>query len=225
MAPRKELDDNPTPSGNSLMATVLLRLARLHGDARTRAAGGRRRSAGGGHAQRAPHGFGHMLQAISLHLAPPREVAVIGPAGRPGHPAPWPMRCATASTPPWSTPSATARRPAASRCWPAGGWWTAVPAAYVCERFACQRPVTEPEQAAALVALVSAADAQAGGRRARGGRRRAVGHADRPGHRLDRRRHAGGAGRAAGRRHGWRMSSACPPRRPPRMPAGGWASR
>src|SRR5207245_32545 len=32
IARHKELDDNPTPSGQSLMATVLLQLARLHGD-------------------------------------------------------------------------------------------------------------------------------------------------------------------------------------------------
>ena len=34
IARHKELDDNPTPSGQSLMATVLLRLARLRGDRR-----------------------------------------------------------------------------------------------------------------------------------------------------------------------------------------------
>src|SRR3954466_9416295 len=34
IARHKELDDNPTPSGQSLMATVLLRLARLGGDER-----------------------------------------------------------------------------------------------------------------------------------------------------------------------------------------------
>ena len=32
VARKKELDDNPTPSGNSMLAYVLLRLSRIYGD-------------------------------------------------------------------------------------------------------------------------------------------------------------------------------------------------
>ncbi len=42
VARRKEFDDHPTPAGNSMAAFVLLRLARIYGDARAREAWGRR---------------------------------------------------------------------------------------------------------------------------------------------------------------------------------------
>src|SRR5205814_9912299 len=83
VAPRKELDDNPTPSGNSLMATLLVRLGRLHGDAeRERTALDVVRLATD-HMRRVPHGFGQLLQAANELLAPPREVAVVGPRSDP----------------------------------------------------------------------------------------------------------------------------------------------
>ncbi|MGN6379273.1 MAG: thioredoxin domain-containing protein [Gaiellales bacterium] len=146
VAPRKEIEDNPTPSGNSLMATVLLRLARLHGDAEREelAVGVARLSAG--HARRMPHGFGHLLQAVELHLAPPREVAVVGPAGDPAtreladavrsgfHPT---VVYAFGDGDPSPLPLLEGR-----------GLVDGRPAAYVCERFACRRPETDPAAAA-----------------------------------------------------------------------------
>ena len=42
VARKKDFDDHPTPSGNSMLAYVLLRLARIYGDDRPRAASGRR---------------------------------------------------------------------------------------------------------------------------------------------------------------------------------------
>ena len=151
VAPRKELDDSPTPSGNSLMATVLLRLARLHGDSeRERLAVGVARLAAG-HAQRAPHGFGHMLQAISLHLAPPREVAVVGPAA---DPATRTMADAVRDGfhPNLAYAFGDGMASGGLELLEGRGLVDGRPAAYVCERFACQRPVTEPDEAAALVA-------------------------------------------------------------------------
>src|SRR5205814_2887362 len=70
-------------SGNSLMATVLLRLSRLDDDAEFE-----RRALGVlgltlEHARRAPQGFGHLLQAVGLWLAPRQEVAVVGAPGDP----------------------------------------------------------------------------------------------------------------------------------------------
>ena len=78
VAPQKDLDDNPTPSGNSMLAFVLLRLARLWGDdeLERRAVGVLRlvRDA----IPRAPPAFGRALCALDLHLSPPRELAIVG---------------------------------------------------------------------------------------------------------------------------------------------------
>src|SRR3954451_15375856 len=76
---KKDFDDHPTPSGNSMLAFVLLRLARLWGDAELE------RQAVGvfrfvwAHLPRAPWAFGHALCALDLHFSAPRELAVIGP--------------------------------------------------------------------------------------------------------------------------------------------------
>ena len=78
VARRKELDDNPTPSGNAMLATVLLRLARLYGDDDLeRKAVGVLRLA---HPLlvRAPAAVGQLLCVLDFHLAPPREIAIVG---------------------------------------------------------------------------------------------------------------------------------------------------
>ena len=83
VARQKDLDDNPTPSGNSMLAFVLLRLARLWGDdeLERRAVGVLRlvRDA----IPRAPQAFGWALCALDLHLSPPREVAIVGDPASP----------------------------------------------------------------------------------------------------------------------------------------------
>src|SRR2546423_10804 len=79
VARTKDLDDHPTPSGNSMLAYVVLRLARIYGDdeLERRAVGVFRlvRDALG----RAPTAFGHMLCALDLHFSRPREIAIVGP--------------------------------------------------------------------------------------------------------------------------------------------------
>ncbi|TMK94370.1 MAG: thioredoxin domain-containing protein [Actinobacteria bacterium] len=81
VARTKDLDDHPTPSGNSMLAYVLLRLARIYGDdeLERRAVGVFRlvRDALG----RAPTAFGWLLCALDLHFSPPREIAI--PPARP----------------------------------------------------------------------------------------------------------------------------------------------
>src|SRR5207249_9679809 len=80
VARRKDLDDHPTPSGNSMLAFVLLRLARIWGDdeLERKAAGVLRlvRDALVG----APSAFGWALCALDLYLSPPRELAIVGSA-------------------------------------------------------------------------------------------------------------------------------------------------
>ena len=74
----KDLDDDPIPSGNSMMASLLLRLGRIWGDDELiqRGAGVLRLLAPA--MERVPRAFSWALCALDLHLAPPREIAVVG---------------------------------------------------------------------------------------------------------------------------------------------------
>jgi uncharacterized protein len=142
VARRKEFDDNPIPSGSSLLAHVLLRLARIEGDVeRERLA----MSAVGlalEYVQRAPHGFGQLLQVIDLQLAPPREIAIVGDLADPATDAL--IVAARAGFHP-TTVYAFGSGGASDEPLLAGK--TLIdgrPAAYVCERFTCQAPITDP---------------------------------------------------------------------------------
>ena len=139
VARRKELDDHPTPSGNSMAAFVLLRVARLYGDDELakRAVGVLR--LGRDLLERAPVAVGFMLCALDLHLSPPREIAVVGPSNGL-------RRAALAGYRP-NTVFALTDEPTDAVPLLAGK--TLVDgraAAYVCEGFACQAPVTSPEE-------------------------------------------------------------------------------
>src|SRR5204862_1592588 len=81
VARQKDLDDHPTPSGNSMLAHVLLRLARIYGDdeLERRAVGIFRLLVNG--LGRAPSAFGWTLCALDLHFSPPRELAILADPG------------------------------------------------------------------------------------------------------------------------------------------------
>ena len=145
VARRKEFDDHPTPSGNSMMAYVALRLARIWADeGLERAAVGSLRLARP-LMERAPTALGHMLCALDLHFATPREVAVVGESEE--------LRRSALSGFQPNTVFAFAPQPTESVPLLAGkGLLDGRPAAYVCERFACQAPVTSPaDLTAALI--------------------------------------------------------------------------
>ena len=140
---RKDLEDAPTPSGNSAAALGLLRLARLSGSAEYE-----RQAAGvlalhAPLAARHPGAFGQLLQALDLHLAPSREVAVVGdgPLTRVLHARYRPHAVIAGGDGGTSVVPLLAERTLVD----------GKQAAYVCERFACQLPVTD---AAALAALL-----------------------------------------------------------------------
>jgi len=131
---KKEFDDNPTPSGNSMLAYVLLRLARIWGDdeLERRAVGVFRFMAP--QIPRAPSAFGHALCALDLHFAPPRELAVIGPPGSEvarRELAPLDPNAVIAFGPSDEVPLLRGKEYVDGR-----------PAVYVCENFACRAPVT-----------------------------------------------------------------------------------
>ena len=78
----KETYDGATPSGNSVMAYNLVRLAALTGDERFRAAAERQLSFLSGAAKEGPSNHSFFLLALSRHLSPPERVVVV--LGEPG---------------------------------------------------------------------------------------------------------------------------------------------
>jgi uncharacterized protein YyaL (SSP411 family) len=140
IAQTKDLDDNPTPSGNSMLAYVLLRLARIYGDdvLERRAVGVFRLVRDT--LVRAPSAFGWTLCALELHFSPPREVAIVGGVD---------SAVARRALEPFDPNAVVAVGPADDVPLLAGkGLVDGKPAVYVCERFACRAPVTEPAQLA-----------------------------------------------------------------------------
>jgi uncharacterized protein YyaL (SSP411 family) len=139
VARRKEFDDHPTPSGNSMAAFVLLRLARIYGDGELeRQAVGVFRLARV-YLERAPSAVGHLLCALDLHFSPRREVAVVGRSEE--------LRAAALAGFQPNTVFAFADEPTDDLPLLAGkGLVDGKPAAYVCANFACQRPVTDPAE-------------------------------------------------------------------------------
>ncbi len=131
---KKIFDDQPAPSGNSMLAYVLLRLARIYGDARLeeRAVSVFRLTMGG--LVQAPSSFGWGLVALDFHLSPHREVAIVGPAD---------SEVAKAVLARWDPNAVIAFGPAEEVPLLAGKTLVdGKPAVYRCERFTCQAPVT-----------------------------------------------------------------------------------
>src|SRR5919202_684125 len=148
VARRKDLEDAPIPAGGSAAAFGLLRLAALTGEASYEDHALSHLRLLHEIAPRHPTAFGHLLQAIDFHLHPTREVALAGDpegvaalaavvretlrphvvlAGGPGDGA-------------TAVPLMEGRTPVDGRA-----------AAYVCERFACRRPVTGADELRALL--------------------------------------------------------------------------
>ncbi|MBV8217743.1 MAG: thioredoxin domain-containing protein, partial [Solirubrobacterales bacterium] len=144
-ARRKDLEDSPIPSGNSAAAFGLLRLGLLSGE-------GRYERHGLGVlrllfplAARHPLAFGHLLQAADFYLAPVKEVAIVGP-----EPEAAPLlRVVRGAYRPHVVVAAGEADgvPLLEGREPVGGH----AAAYVCERFICQAPVTSPDELAAAL--------------------------------------------------------------------------
>jgi uncharacterized protein len=137
VARRKEFDDHPTPSGNSMMAFVLLRLSRIYGDNELERAAVEIFRLARPLLERAPTGAGHLLCALDLHFSPPKEVAVIGGSEELRHAALEGFQPNTvfafADVPTDAVPLLAGKTLVDGQ-----------PAAYVCERFACHAPVTSP---------------------------------------------------------------------------------
>jgi len=135
VARKKDVYDHPLPSGNSMLAYVLLRLARIYGDADfERQAVGVLRLLGDG-LGRGPTEFAWALNALDLYLATPREIAIVGPPE---------SEVARAALEPYDPNAVVAFGPAEGVPLLEGkDLVDGRPAVYVCERFACQRPITD----------------------------------------------------------------------------------
>ncbi len=83
IARRKDLEDSPTPAGSSSAAAGLLRLAQLTGDERYERSGLSVLRLEHEIAGRHPSAFGHLLQAMHLHLSPAPPLACPVPQLRP----------------------------------------------------------------------------------------------------------------------------------------------
>jgi uncharacterized protein YyaL (SSP411 family) len=135
VARKKDLDDHPTPSGNSMLAYVLLRLARIWGDDELE-----RRAASVFRLllpllARAPSAFGWTLAALDLYLAPPRELALIAEPSD---------AIAQQALSRWDPSAVVAFGPAEDVPLLAGKQHVdGKPALYACERFVCRAPVTD----------------------------------------------------------------------------------
>jgi uncharacterized protein YyaL (SSP411 family) len=144
VARRKDLEDTPIPAGNSSAAYGLLRLAALTG--------------GHEYERRAvdvfrllhrvafqhPQAFAHLLQAMDFHFSTVREVALAGDDVKPLERTVrerFRPHIVLAGGEPDGVPLLEGRTPVDGRA-----------AAYVCEGFACKRPVTEPAELEALLA-------------------------------------------------------------------------
>ncbi|HEY2771072.1 MAG TPA: thioredoxin domain-containing protein [Solirubrobacteraceae bacterium] len=142
---RKDLEDSPIPSGSSAAAFGMLRLALLAGEGsyERHALGVLRlvyRIAG-----RHPGAFGHLLQAADFYLAPVREVAIVGPADQAAEllrvvRGSYRPHLILAAGAPDGVPLLEGRTPVDGQA-----------AAYVCEHFVCQAPVTSPDELAAAL--------------------------------------------------------------------------
>ncbi len=150
----KDYQDNATPSENSLAADGLLRLAALTGDTDAAHRAERWITTMAPVLGEHPTAFAFLLEALERMTHAPLEVAIIGDAGDPdreallaevrGRVLPATVRVTAAPGDGGDRTPLLADRPAV------GGRATA----YVCERFACQMPVTDPD---ALRELLDAA--------------------------------------------------------------------
>jgi uncharacterized protein YyaL (SSP411 family) len=142
IARRKDVDDHPIPSGNSAAAFGLLRLAALTGEQEyERQAVGVLRLFSRA-AARHPQAIAHLLRALDFHLGPVREVALVAPPGADGidrldavvRARFRPRQVLAGGAEGTERPELMLHRDAVS----------GRAAAYVCERFACRAPVTDP---------------------------------------------------------------------------------
>ncbi len=156
IARTRDLEDHPSPSGNSQAAWVLARLHLLTGEASYRDAAAGAVALVSAQAQRWPQAFGRALATADLLASRPVEVAVAGPLDDPRTVAL--VDAARMLTGPYAVIAAgdpaDPRAAAAAPLLAGRPLVDGAPAAYACSGFTCQAPAVDPE--ALLSALRSA---------------------------------------------------------------------
>ena len=147
---RKDFIDNAIPSGNSLAAESLIRLAALLGKDEYRSEATRIVLTVKEALSRQALGFGRLLCSLNALLAPSREIAVVGDPAAPE------TQALLHTVRSRYLPNAVValKRPEEEGVLPVLEGRTLVngqPAAYVCENYACRLPVTTPQALADLL--------------------------------------------------------------------------
>jgi uncharacterized protein YyaL (SSP411 family) len=156
LARAKEIYDGAMPSGNSVAGLVLLKLSRFTGDAAYENRAERLFRAFAGSASKLPSAHAQLLGALDFAIGPSREIVIAADRND--------ERVAgllVALRRPFVPNKVVLLRPAAGDGGPLrelapyveaqtarGG----APTAYVCEKFACREPITDPAALAALLA-------------------------------------------------------------------------
>ncbi len=135
IARTKDFFDNATPSGNSVAADVLLRLAALLGREDFRRQAERVFSAVESHLGQYASGFGRMLAAVDFAIGPSSEIALVGTAAGTGH---FLTAYRRRYLPRTVIAAGQSDIPLLRGRFPQDG----SPTAYVCENLSCKQPVT-----------------------------------------------------------------------------------
>ena len=132
----KDFFDNATPSGNSVAADVLLKLAKLYGEEKYERFATTVLRLAASQIRRFPSGFGRTLSAIEFRLADVKEIAIVGESRSDVEREVWsdyrPFKVVASGG---DVPLLEGRSSVDGR-----------PTVYVCENFVCQRPVTSVEE-------------------------------------------------------------------------------
>jgi uncharacterized protein YyaL (SSP411 family) len=146
----KNLQDNATPCGNSMVVRTLLMLAAYTGQAKYETPALEVLTSLQGPMSQYPGAFAHWLGTLEFVLAPPKEIAIIGPLDREDTTA-----LLQASQMPYRPHQVVAAveneidgHPELVEARP---MQAGKATAYVCQKFACQQPVTTVEELEALL--------------------------------------------------------------------------
>lgn len=140
----RTVEDNPVPAGQSVLALALLRVAAVTGEARWREHADMIMGPLAAVVSRSPLAISALACAIDRAQAPPREVAICGPVDDQGT-----RRLVDIVHARWSPNLALAWGEADIALLADRPLVNGQPTAYVCERFTCNRPVTDPDELAA----------------------------------------------------------------------------
>jgi uncharacterized protein len=147
----RTIDDNPIPAGQSVLAAALLRIAAIDGDAAARQDAEAIMGPFTAVVARSPLAVSSLACAMDRAQARSREIAIVGPSDDPRTAA-----LLTVVHRQWLPDSVLAWGESDNALLAGRSMVDGMPAAYVCENFACRRPVTEPHQLAEALAAVTA---------------------------------------------------------------------